>query len=94
MADEAYDYDDTHTHPPVVNELSHELEHGRGARRVVVPQLDGPLQDGHVGRIPGHAGQGPIKCYLSKNTHTPAKRSLTKLSSEDRAKDTSSRRAS
>ena len=37
---------------PVVHQLCHELEDGSGACWVVVPQLDGSLQDGHVGRIP------------------------------------------
>lgn len=36
---------------PVVNQLSHELEDRSGACWVVVPQLDGTLQDGHVGWI-------------------------------------------
>lgn len=36
---------------PVVDELCHELKDRRGACWVVVPQLDGPLQDGHVGWV-------------------------------------------
>lgn len=36
---------------PVVDELCHELEDWRGACWVVVPQFDGPLQDGHVGWV-------------------------------------------
>lgn len=36
---------------PVVHELSHEFEDGCGAGWVVVPQLDGSLQNGHVGGI-------------------------------------------
>lgn len=36
---------------PVVDELGHEFEDGRGACWVVVPELDGSLQNGHVGWI-------------------------------------------
>lgn len=31
-----------------MNELCHEFEDRRGASWVVVPQLDGPLQNGHI----------------------------------------------
>lgn len=36
---------------PVVNELCHEFEDRCGACWVVVPQLNGPLQNGHIGWI-------------------------------------------
>lgn len=41
-----------------MNELGHEFEDGRGACWVVVPELDGSLQDGHVGRISAGVGEG------------------------------------
>lgn len=34
-----------------MDQLSHEFEDGRGAGGVVVPELDGSLQDGHVGGV-------------------------------------------
>lgn len=34
-----------------MDQLSHEFEDGRGAGGVVVPELNGSLQDGHVGGV-------------------------------------------
>jgi len=36
---------------PVVHKLCHEFEDRCGAGRVMVPELDGPLKDGHIGWI-------------------------------------------
>lgn len=36
---------------PVMDQLSHEFEDRGGAGWVVVPELDGSLQDGHVGGV-------------------------------------------
>lgn len=59
---------------PVVHKLGHEFEDRRGAGRVVVPELDGPLEDWHVGWISTEkvkevlntSGVNVVRCYTVK----------------------------
>lgn len=52
-----------------MDELGHEFEDGRGACWVVVPELDGSLQNGHVGWISAGLRSGTFSDRLMNNKY-------------------------